>query len=188
MNSNKHLYLDEDVQLMLKVADGDEDAFNTLYRKYFQIVTDYTTSSNGHFNSSEEITNEVFKRVWDQRAKYQPTSTLKTYLFTFVGIVMLEHQRRCRYQQSTLKNYSKMIIAEQSAADAAVQYNRELIEIIEKAKGKLSEKQQQAIELAFYSNISIDEAAKLADCSNSVFRRRICDAKKRLSALLECIY
>lgn len=184
MIENRRIDLDEDIQLMLRVADGDEDAFNTLYKKYFQIVTDYATSSKGHSNSSEDIANEVFKRVWDQRAKYQPTSALKTYLFTFAGNVMLEHQRRCRYQQSMLNNYSEMVMAEQPAADAAVQY-REIIEIIEKAKSKLSKKQQQAIEFTFSSNISIDEAAKLAGCSNVVFRYRVNDAKKRLSVLLK---
>jgi predicted DNA-binding protein (UPF0251 family) len=41
------------------------------------------------------------------------------------------------------------------------------------------------IKFAFYSPISIDEAAKLAGCSNVVFRRRIQDAKNRLSVLLK---
>ena len=169
---------------MLKVAEDDEGAFNILYGKFFRIVADYATSRNGHCNSSEDIANEVFGRVWDQRAEYQPTSALKTYLFTFASNVISEYQRRCRYQQSMLNSYSEIVAAEQSAADTAVHY-KELVEIIENAKSKLSEKQQQAIEFAFYSNISIDKAAKIAGCSKVVFHYRVKDAKKRLSVSLE---
>ncbi|MHC4757537.1 MAG: RNA polymerase sigma factor [Planctomycetota bacterium] len=184
MVENRRIYLDEDVQLMLRVAESDEDAFNILYGKFFRIVADYATSRNGHCNSSEDIANEVFERVWAQRAEYQPTSALKTYLFTFAGNVISEYQRRCWYQESMLNSYSKIVPAEQPAADIAVQYE-ELIEIVEKAKSKLSKKQRQAMEFAFYSNISINEAAKLAGCSYMVFCSRIKDAKKRLAVLLK---
>lgn len=184
MTENKRiLYLDEDIQLMLKVAEGDEDAFNIIYKKYFRIVTDYATSINGHASSSEDIANEVFERVWRQRAKYKPTSNVKTYLFTFAGNVIQEYQRRAKYEQSALNNYTPIMI-EQPATETVVQ-NIELREAIEAAKSKLSEKQRQAIEFAFHSNISIREAAKLAGCSYMGFCYRIKDAKKRLSVLLK---
>jgi RNA polymerase sigma-70 factor (ECF subfamily) len=179
----KNFHLDEDVRLMLKVANGDEDAFNKIYKKYFQIVTDYATSVNRCTYSSEDIANEVFKRVWQQRDKYKPTSKVKTYLFAFSRNVILEYQRQSRYQRSLLNNCFQIMV-EQSAAEVVVQ-DAELIEIIEAVKSKLSEKQLQAVEFIFYSNISINEAAKLAGCSNTVFYGRVKDAKKRLSVLLK---
>jgi len=183
MVKEKQIYLDEDTQLMLEVAKGDEDAFSLIYSKYYPIVTDYVTSVNKHGNSSEDIANEVFKRVWQQRAEYKPTSKVKTYLFTFAGNVILEYQRRTKYQHSALNSYS-LKIHEQPSTEAVVQ-NMELKEIVETAKSKLSEKQRQAIEFAFYSNIPIREAAKLANCSYTGFCYRIKDAKKRLAVLLK---
>ena len=76
MTENRRIYLDEDVQLMLRVAKGDEDAFNILYGKFFHIVADYATSRNGHCNSSEDITNEVFERVWLQSEVLKEWRTL----------------------------------------------------------------------------------------------------------------
>lgn len=183
MTEDKRIYLDEDTQLMLRVTEVDVDAFNIIYKKYFRIVADYATSVNGHANSSEDIANEVFKRVWRQRDEYKPTAKVKTYLFSFAGIVAQEYQRRAKYQRSALDNYPP-IVDKQPATEVIVQ-NMELRETIEVAKNKLSEKQRQAIEFAFYSNISIDEAAKLAGCSYKVFCSRIKDAKKRLEVLLK---
>jgi RNA polymerase sigma-70 factor (ECF subfamily) len=180
---DKRIYLDKDTQLMVRAAEGDVDIFNIIYKKYFRIVADYAKSVNGHANSSEDITNEVFKRVWQQREEYKPTAKVKTYLFSFARTVVQEHRRRTKYQRSALDNYSP-ITAEQPDSEVVVQ-NMELRETIEKAKSKLSEKQRQAIEFVFYSNISIDEAAKLAGCSYVVFCSRIKDAKKHLAKLLK---
>ena len=180
---DKNIYLDEDTKLMLKVAEGDINAFIKIYEKYFKIVIDYATSINKNNNSSEDIANEVFERVYRQRDEYKPTSTVKTYLFTFAGKVIQEYRRRSKYQQKMLNEYSEIAIIKQIDPEITVQ-NIERIEIIETAKSKLSRKQSKAIEFIFYLNMPIDEAAKLAECSNTVFRRRVQDAKKRLSVLL----
>ena len=68
--------------------------------------------------------------------------------------------------------------------DAVVQ-KKELKEALEVVRRKLSRKQQQAIELVFYSNMSIDKAAKVAGCSSHVFSQRINDTKRRLAVLLK---
>ena len=182
MTAKVKFHLDDDTQLMLKVAKGDEDAFIRIYSKYYPIVKDYAASINQNVNSSEDIANEVFERVWQKRSEYKPVSTVKTFLFSFAKYVILEYQRRTKYEHSALSSCSPEV-HEQPASEAVVQ-NMELKEIIETAKSRLSKKQLQAIEFAFYSNISIDEAAKLVGCSNHVFSQRINDAKRRLSVLL----
>ncbi len=183
MIEDEKIYLAQDTQLMQRVAEGDVDAFNIVYKKYFRIVADYATRNNGHSNSSEDIANEVFKRIWRQRNEYKPTAKVKTYLFSFTGTVVQEYQRRAKYQRLALDNYYPMM-TEEPATEIIVQ-NIELREAVEVAKSKLSEKQRQAIEFAFYSNILIEEAAELAGCSYTVFCSRIKDAKKRLAVLLK---
>ncbi|OHB55292.1 MAG: hypothetical protein A2Y12_00555 [Planctomycetes bacterium GWF2_42_9] len=180
----KNTYFDDDIQLMLKVAEGDKNAFNKIYKKYFQIVIDYATSINKSSNLSEDIANEAFERVWRQRAKYKPTSTVKTYLFTFAGKVIQEYHRRSKYQRMMLNNYSDIAIIQEFNPEVIVQ-NMELKENIETAKNKLSKKQRQAIEFIFYHNMNINEAAKLAGCSNNVFSQRINDAKRQISVFLK---
>ena len=181
MTEDKRIYLDEDTQLMIKASEGDKKAYTELYNKYFPAVSRFVSSRNGQVPSAEDITQEVFTRIWNNRKSYQPNSTFKTFLFTYAKNVMHELQQHL----PAVANRFEMMV-EPSNPETAVQH-KELTIIIERAKSKLSEKQVQALEFTFYSNISIDEAAKLAGCSQSVFRRRVCDAKKRLSVLLEPI-
>jgi len=178
---NNRIYLDEDTRLMVKASKGDRDAYTILYNKYFPYVVSFTTSLNSQLQSPEDIAQEVFYRIWEKREEYHPTAAFKTFLFTYVRNVIHEQQR---YRTATTNHLEIMI--ESSNPGTAVQH-KELSLIIERAKSKLPEKQLQAVELMFYLNISIDEAAKLTGCSNKVFRQRVYDAKKHLSVLLEPI-
>ena len=181
MVENNRIYLDEDTQLMVKASEGDKKAYAKLYNKYFSAVIRFVSSMEGQLQAREDISQEVFTRIWKNRESYQPNSTFKTFLFTYAKNVMHEQQQRV----PPVANHFEMTL-EPSNPETVVQH-KELSLIIERAKSKLSEKQLQALEFAFYSNIPIDEAAKLAGCSQSVFRRRVCDAEKRLSVLLEPI-
>ncbi|MHC4694109.1 MAG: RNA polymerase sigma factor, partial [Planctomycetota bacterium] len=184
--NNPVIQLDEDVRLMLTVVKDDKAAYSKLYRKYFPIVTDYIMKLDGQRYSPEDLAQEVFVRVWGNRARYCPYSTVKTYLFGIARIVLLEKQRRV-HRQIKLLNYPKSISNfvnfqpnSQEAAD-----RQELKNAVESAKSKLSDKQRQALDLIFYSGTTVSEAAKLAGCSNIAFRHRLYDAKKCLSVLLK---
>jgi RNA polymerase sigma-70 factor, ECF subfamily len=173
-------YFDEDTQLMIKAAEGDNNAYALLYKKYLPIITRYAAKRNGHNLSSEDIAQEVFTRVYENRASYCPTAAFKTYLFTYAKNVIHKYQY-CFTEQ--LDDYLEIMDGWFNPEIGA--QNRELANRIKETIGRLSEKQRQAIKFAFYSPISIDEAAKLAGCSNVVFRYRVKDAKKRLAVLLK---
>ena len=178
------IYLDEDTQLMIKAAEGDNNAYAVLYKKYLPIITRYAARRNGHSRSSEDIAQEVLTRVYENRASYRPTAAFKTYLFTYAKNVIHKYQRRFTEQ---LDDCLEIKIMDGWFNPEIAAQNRELANRIKETIGRLSEKQRQAIKFAFYSSISIDKAAKLAGCSNVAFRRRICDARKRLIVLLEPI-
>ena len=183
MGQNLEIYLDEDTQLMIKAAEGVNNARAELCDKYLPIITAYATKRNGHNRLSEDIAQEVFKRLLPKISDYRPTSSVKTYLFKFARNIIREHQRKPRHQFVT-NDYLDEIIDKSENLVTTLRQN-ELAEIIEKAKNKLPNKQRQAVKLLYYSNTSIAGAAKLAGCSTKVLHQRFEDAKKRLAVLLK---
>lgn len=179
MVEDKQIWLDKDALLMIKVSRGNRDAYSELYSKHFSVVMSFALSLNGQLQSIEDIAQEVFYRIWKKRKEYKPTAAFKTFLFTYVKNVTHELQQQ---RPPAVANHFKIMV-KLSDPEMMVQ-RKELNLLIEKAKSKLSKKQLQALELMIYSNISIHAAAKLTGCSQTVFRRRVCDAKKRLSVLL----
>jgi len=183
-NSSK-IRIDEDTGLMLKVARGDYLSYEKLYRKYCLIVTDYIVSCNGDVNSRDDLVQQVFLHIWQNRKEFRGRSSTKTYIFGIAKNVLREHHRQCQRQiiaRSLLGPASDSVGSDTDAE------RHELADAIKLAKSKLSAKERQALELTLYGGISLVEAARLAGCSYQAFRRRVYEAKKRLSALLEHLH
>jgi RNA polymerase sigma-70 factor (ECF subfamily) len=181
MGDNSKTHLDEDTQLMIKVAKGDRNAYTKLYRKYLPILISYATSINWHDSSSEDIANEVFARLWQQRAKYQPTSTVKTYLFGFTRNIIREKKfdiQSIPINQSEEADYPIFPPREAFQADKYIEGK------VNQAIDSLPAKQRLAIKLCYFDKLSISEAAKVTGDSYDTFRKRLYRAHQALVAIL----
>lgn len=167
---------------MLQAADGDDIAYGRLYKKYFPVVVSYLTSLGEYQISPEDLAQEVFTRIWQNRKLFRADSSTKTYIFGIAKNVLAERRRQVQHQIAA-HNHSKSV--SNPSKFEAVLDRRELADTIKLAKSMLSDKQREAMELVLLSGTSITEAAKFAGCSDSAFRRRLCDAKKRLQGLLK---
>ncbi|MHC4755965.1 MAG: RNA polymerase sigma factor [Planctomycetota bacterium] len=79
---------------MIKVLEGDRDAYTKLYNKYFSAIASFISKLDNRFQSPEDIAQEVLIRIWENRAKYHPTAALKTYLFAYAKNVLKENKPR----------------------------------------------------------------------------------------------
>ena len=73
--------LDLDAQLMLRVKDGDEDSFRVLLEKHRNPVIHFVYRMVQDRAVSEELSQEVFLRVYRSRESYEPTARFTTWLF-----------------------------------------------------------------------------------------------------------
>jgi len=177
-------YLDEDTRLMLRVATGDHLAYERLYKRYLRVVIDYIASLEGHRAPVEDLTQEVFARLWQNRRLFGTDSSVKTYMLAIAKNVLREQRRRIRHQVVIHRSFRAGCASNCSCEPGETLGQRELAEAIEWAKCELSDKQGQALELAVNSSISLAEAARQAGLSDSAFRQRLHDAKKHLVKLL----
>jgi RNA polymerase sigma-70 factor, ECF subfamily len=85
---------DPDVRLMLRVQQGDEEAFPALFQRFGPRVLQYVRRLVGHEARAEEITQDVFVQVYRVRDRYRPESRLSTWLFTIATNLCLNELRR----------------------------------------------------------------------------------------------
>lgn len=67
--------------LVDRVRNGDESAFETIFRGYFQSLL---TFAQGYVHSralAEELVQEVFLRIWANRADWVVETSVRAYLF-----------------------------------------------------------------------------------------------------------
>jgi RNA polymerase sigma-70 factor (ECF subfamily) len=71
----------EDIELLSKVKTDDRDAFNSLFLKYYPLLSDFCRFLGVDSNDGEDIIADVFLDLWVKRERLQIHTSLKSYLY-----------------------------------------------------------------------------------------------------------
>jgi RNA polymerase sigma-70 factor, ECF subfamily len=184
-----------DVALMLRVRDGDLEAFETLVTRHQHSVVGTAAKMLGGTADAEDIGQQVFMRVWKHAARYQPSAKFTTWLMTITrNLVFNELRRRRRSQQVSMDadegdTIRHQFVDEQAAAPSEEMLDSELHEAIDAAIASLPEAQRLAIVLRRYEGMPYEEIAEVLKTSvpavKSILFRARAELKARLKKYLE---
>ncbi|MBR6480311.1 MAG: sigma-70 family RNA polymerase sigma factor, partial [Thermoguttaceae bacterium] len=88
---------DEDVRLMLAVKAGDAAAFEQLVSRHQERILSTLIHFTDSLQQAEELTQEVFLKVYEARLRYEPTAKFTTWLYRIVrneGLNAVRHKKR----------------------------------------------------------------------------------------------
>jgi RNA polymerase sigma-70 factor (ECF subfamily) len=85
-----------DAELMLLIKQGDEGAFTEIIDRYEQRIINFFYHLGWDFHLSEDLTQEVFIRVFKYRKKYTETATFKTFIFTIAKNLWIDYIRKIK--------------------------------------------------------------------------------------------
>ena len=184
-----------DIALMLRVRDGDLEAFETLVTRHQHSVVGTAAKMLGGAADAEDIAQQVFVRVWKHAARYQPSAKFTTWLMTITrNLVFNELRRRRRSQQVSMdadegETIRHQYVDEQAVAPSEEMLDSELHEAIDAAIASLPETQRLAIVLRRYEGMPYEEIAEVLKTSvpavkSTLFRARA-ELKARLKKYLE---
>src|SRR5579864_2262097 len=84
---------DPDVKLMLQVKDDVQGAFEVLVGRYQHRLLGVLVHLIGKREEAEDLTQEVFLRIYRARKGYRPRAKFSTWLFTIANNLALNHLR-----------------------------------------------------------------------------------------------
>ncbi|MEO6025280.1 MAG: sigma-70 family RNA polymerase sigma factor [Candidatus Binatia bacterium] len=85
---------DPGVQLMLRVRDGDADAFRELFEKHSRAIVNFAYHFVGSRHRAEEIAQDVFLQIYRAAPRYEPTAKFTTWLYRIATNACLNEVRR----------------------------------------------------------------------------------------------
>ena len=180
----------EDESLVKRVADGDAAALETLYDRYGQPVYSLALRIVRDPETAEELTQEVFVRLWRYAATFDPArGRFPGWLLGIAHNLSLNEVRRwqSRPQKADLpgdddeRAYDPVDESADSAEAAWLNIRREAIV---GAMKQLPEAQQRAIELAFFGGYTHLEIANMLGDPLGTIKSRIRIGMQRLKQLL----
>jgi len=172
-----------------KIQSGDKVAFSDLFKQYYESLYRFAFRFVNDAQLAENIVQEVFVKIWINRAKYQIESNIKSFLFTAVRNQCLNELR----QQKRNIPLPKSKIHNEQSVDS-VEYDYIITERnseIYKAINNLPEKCRQIYLMKNYDGLKYKEIAEVLNISvNTVktqLKRAIKSLLKQLSNILNTL-
>jgi RNA polymerase sigma-70 factor (ECF subfamily) len=177
---------DEDAELMMAVARGDESALAQLIRKWQGPLINFFYRSLNSVEQAEDLTQLVFVRIYRAAGTYQPVARFSTYLFHIARRLLInEFRRRQRKPLETMDPAELRAVDTSSGRDQQRLF--ELEEAFQQAITKLTEDQRTAILLLKQQELSYDEIAKVMDQSVAAVKTHIFRGRQKLKEVLRKI-
>jgi RNA polymerase sigma-70 factor (ECF subfamily) len=134
-------------------------------------------------SAAEDVVQEVYVKVLGGKAKYDGRSDFKTWLFAVIRHTAADERRRNLLCRLRLWAYQPPITAEEPAEVTLCR--SEVQHAFRQALSKLPGRQQQILQLVFYHDLSLSEAAGVMRVSLGSARTHYDRGKKAIRERLE---
>ena len=145
---------EEERTLVLRLIDGDEDAFCELYARYKNQLVYFALRYLKSQAYAEDIFQDTFATVWQSRRFINPDTSFSSYLYTIVRNRVL-NQLRSLEQESSLKEAILSQAVDYSNSTSQAIAVAELEAVVNEALGKLTPRQREVFELSRRQRLSL---------------------------------
>ena len=187
---------DPDVRLMLRVRDDDAEAFEELMLRYQNRLVALMSHLVGQRDVAEDLTQDVFLRVYRARKRYVPGSKFSTWLYTIAHNLASNALRsRSRRREINLApqrgddSGTDPLAAAALAASGLMPTRQvdkaELQDVVRSAITTLNERQRMAVLLCKFEHLSYSEIGQVMDMSPQAVKSLLSRARTNLREVLE---
>ncbi|MFQ5605888.1 MAG: RNA polymerase sigma-70 factor [bacterium] len=174
-------------QWVAKIQSGDEAAFEKLFFEYCQPLIHFARRFVEDTTVAENLVQDVFLKVWENRSQLNPTLNIKSYLYTAVknqALKQIKHHEVRRRGAEKLRLDVDSVVSPEETWCA-----KELEEAIQQGISELPEKcriifrmnrfdQLKYAEIAHIQNISIKTVEVQMGRALKFLRKRLADFVK----------
>lgn len=185
-----------ETEVMAAVAQDVPGAFERLVALYQKRVFHVMTQLVGSAQEAEDLTQELFLKVFRARKSYLLDARVSTWIFAIAHNLAMNHLRsriRSRVRPAAGRNDSandssagfEAVPTSREGTPSARMRKLELAEIVQQALASLGEDQRMAILLNKFEEMSYAEIAQVMGRSESAVKSLLTRARENLKIQLE---
>jgi RNA polymerase sigma-70 factor, ECF subfamily len=184
-----------DARDMARLVEGHDDALDSLMARHADKLFHYLLRSLQNHEDATDLAQEVFVKVYQNRAKFDPRQKFWTWLYTIATNLVRDRFRwRSRHRQISLEaeNAStgtdlRANLPEEHPSPAESLQMSERGEIVRRAVARLPEDLRLPLILAEYEGLSHAEIGEVLRCTPKAVENRIYRARQQLRASLRTL-
>jgi RNA polymerase sigma-70 factor (ECF subfamily) len=158
-------------QLLTQVSQGDRQAFQVLYKACYPLIQRYILLFEPSPHILDELTQDVFVRIWEKRDRLAAVESFKNYLFLVTRNVVFNFIRALKVRQ-------KVKELDESSSPPVNDLEKELLfkqyyEIALEAMNKLPPGRRKVLKMSIDDGLSLDEIATELQISRSGVKKQL---------------
>lgn len=174
----------DDRSLIEAFQSGDEFAFVALYNRYKGPVFAFCVKMLLDRAATEDVLQETFVRVYENRERLTRPGSFKAWLFTIARNQCLNQLRR-QGRQVSLGDTEPHAPARETPFSQLMK--SEQVDLVNEYLGHLKPEYREVIVLREYQNLSYEEIAAVTRNTVSSVKSRLFKARRKLGAFLRPI-
>jgi len=183
-----------DAEVMLRVAAGDDGAFDYLVEKYRRPMISFMYRMTRNQAVAEELAQEVFLRVYRSRQTYAASAKFTTWLYRIATNLAVNHARDTKHErpentvcidEPDTETGLTLDVADGSLNAEQVILRRERLDAIRKHIEALPERQRMAVIMHKYQGLDYKQIAAVLKLSESATKSLLFRAYETLRETLK---
>jgi len=183
-----------DAEIMLRVREGDDSAFDLLVHKYHKPIVHFMFRMVHNQAVAEELAQEVFLRVYRSRQTYRAEARFTTWLYRIATNLGVNHARDTKHERAAQNVYLDQPDPETGTtpdvADARATVEQELVrdermKAIRQHVMALPERQRTAVLMHKYQGLDYKQIGEVLKLSESATKSLLFRAYQTLRERLK---
>lgn len=176
-----HRWDGSDAALAAQLAAGEVAPFARLQEKYWQPLVGYAMRMLRHQDAAEDVVQETFVRLWENRASLDPGQSLKGYLFRTARNLVIDEIRRAQVRE----NRAPRMAQSPPPTPAEVTEVGELERAVERAIDTLAERRREVFMLAHFDNLTYRQISEVLGIAPQTVANHMTLALRELRTALQ---
>ena len=170
--------------LLRRLADDDAKAYTEIYEAYFPLLTQFAFRFLKTKPAAEDVCNEVFLNLWQNRQTLHSIGSLNAYLHTAVRNRSINALKSIALSQAAVEEIKKTFPS--CSLDVEEQMlSKEYIAFIKKGIAELPARAKEVFMLCREEGCSYDEVSSQLGISRNAVKGHMVASMKKLKAYAE---
>ena len=173
-----------DIYYITKIQTGETEHFAFLLERYSQPVFSLINKIVGSREDAEELTQDVFMKVFRSLDSFQRNSSFSTWLYRIAYNTAISAMRKRKHEWITLEESIVGDVDEDEDEYGIGNINEEQIHCLEEALQQLPFEERTLILLFYMQEKSIEEIAIIVDLSVPNVKTKLHRIRKKLFKIM----
>lgn len=189
MNDPQVLSDMSDEALMLRVKNGDHDAFGVIMQRYERQLVVFFLRQLRDEDGARDLVMDTFLRVYKAAYRYEPRAKFSTYIYQIARNLVINESRKREIRKTDsldeMNDDSSIHLAGNILNPEQAFARDEQTRLVHRALDELPEDQRTILILVEYQDLSYEKVAQIMECSIGTVKSRMHRARQKVREWME---